>query len=359
MPKLKTLNRPGLAEGWRIGKPLPGARLESACAVMHNRLYVFGGFYFRLKASKRVDVYDSKHNTWTRLADMPTPVTHINAALDEPFVWFAGGFIGDHPGPVTREVWRYSVDTWQPGIPLPLGRASGGLQRLGRSLHYFGGFADDRDTTCTDHWALPLDGGAKWLERAPLPEPLGHVSSLVLDGKIYCIGGQERHDTNPVDRSSVYAYDPIRDSWKQLASLPEPRSHFEAGTFAHNGKIVVVGGRMNQRQRRNNMNFLRHQEDRILDDLPHRAYRLIRGHKNTDEFAADILIYDPTVDAWQKLTNLPAHLLAPVANVVQTQFILTGGGKNWTTNPQSRTLLNETLLDLVPQSQPQGVLVES
>lgn len=352
MTTLKSLNRPGLSPGWQLGKPLPVARLESAGIVIGEKLYVFGGFCFRLKASTRVDVYDPSQDSWTRLADMPTPVTHVSAVLDDRFVWFAGGFLGDHPGPVTQQVWRYDTltDTWSIDIPLPAQRASGGFQRLGRTLHYFGGFASDRDTTCTDHWALDLDGGTTWQERAPLPEPIGHNASLALDGKIYSLGGQLRHDTNPIDKTSVYVYHPHQDTWQPLANLPEPRSHFEPGTFAYNGHIIIVGGRLNHRDRRNTLNLLQHQEDRILDDLPHRAYRLLSRRKSLSDFAADILTYDPSTDTWQTLTTLPAHLIAPVANVVRTQFILTGGGRNWVTNPQARTLLNANLLDLVPQT---------
>ncbi len=224
MPTFKPLVRSGLANGWKLGTPQPVARLESAGIVIGENLYVFGGFYFRLKASQRVDVYDPQQNTWARLADMPTPVTHVSAVLDDRFVWFAGGFVGDHPGPVTQQVWRYDTitDRWTAQVPLPENRASGGFQRLGRTLHYFGGFASDRDTTCTNHWVLNLDGGTAWQERAPLPEPIGHNASVVLHGKIYSIGGQIRHDTHPIDKATVYVYDPNTDAWQQLASTSFP-----------------------------------------------------------------------------------------------------------------------------------------
>ncbi len=136
-------------------------------------------------------------------------------------------------------------------------------------------------------------------------------------------------------------------------SLPAPRSHFEPGTFVYNDHIIIVGGRLNHRDRHNSFNLFHHQEDRFLDDLPHRTYRLLSRRKSLSAFAADVLMYHPKQDTWQTLTALPAHLIAPVANVVQTQFILTGGGRNWVTNPQARTLLNESLLDLVPQTHPE------
>lgn len=92
---------------------------------------------------------------------MPTAVTHVNAALDGSRVWFAGGFVGNHPGLTTDAVWQYDAiaNSWQEGIPLPETRAGGGLQIIDGELHYFGGFAADRDTTCGEHWSLLLEGG--------------------------------------------------------------------------------------------------------------------------------------------------------------------------------------------------------
>ncbi len=345
----------GLPSGWRRGAPLPESRFESAVAVLNDRLYVFGGFYFRLKASTRADRYDPRTNTWSRIADLPVPVTHINGVLDGEVLWIAGGFVGNHPGPTTNQVWQYNIKTnrWTPGIPLPAVRASGGFQRVGRSLYYFGGFDSDRDTTCTEHWQLDLDSGTEWVPRSPLPQPRGHVASIVLNDQIYAIGGQIRHDTNPVDQTNVYRYDPVSDCWSELAPLPEPRSHFEPGTFLHRGHIVITGGRNNHRQLYGHWNLFRHHEDRVIDDLPHRgyiAYRKLKGLQTKEYLYETMLAYNPQTNTWHPLPSLPARFLAPVANVINNLFILTGGSKTWPTNPQSRTLLNETLLDAIGSS---------
>ena len=34
------------------------------------------------KACKRVDVFDPKDNSWTKLKDLPSAITHINMVLD-------------------------------------------------------------------------------------------------------------------------------------------------------------------------------------------------------------------------------------------------------------------------------------
>ncbi len=103
---------------------------------------------------------------------MPARLTHLNPAIDGNSIWFAGGFKGRHPGPVTAEVWKYDIasDAWTPGPPLPQRRAGGGLAVVGRELHYFGGYKADRDTTAGDHWSLSLEGGSAWRREADLPD---------------------------------------------------------------------------------------------------------------------------------------------------------------------------------------------
>jgi hypothetical protein len=41
---------------------------------------------------------------------------------------------------------------------------------------------------------------------------------------MYAIGGQQRHDTDPVDLAAVDVYDPEHDVWTAVAPLPAPAS---------------------------------------------------------------------------------------------------------------------------------------
>ena len=122
---------------------------------------------------------------------MPSGLTHLNPASDGKTLWFAGGFKGRHPGPVTDEVWKYDLlsEAWSAGPPLPEPRAGGGLAVVGRKLHYFGGYKPDRDTNSGDHWSLSLEGTADWQREADFPNPRGHVSAIVFKEKIYALGG--------------------------------------------------------------------------------------------------------------------------------------------------------------------------
>jgi len=290
---------------WKKAAPSPFARVESPAAVVHGKLYLFGGFTEDLDASNRVDVYDPVSDSWTRKKDMPTRLTHLNPAIDGNTIWFAGGFKGKHPGPVTAEVWKYDIasDAWTAGPPLPERRAGGGLAVVERKLHYFGGYKADRDTNAGDHWSLSLEGGKGWQREADLPDPRGHVSSAVLDGKIYALGGDHGHDITQIDVKSCHRFDPATKTWSEIASLPEGRSHFESSTIVYKGRILIFGGRCNSSHPPRNV-------------------------------VGDLLRYDPKANTWHVVGAMPEKLLAPAAAIVSGRIVVTGGGFN---NPRPLT----------------------
>jgi N-acetylneuraminic acid mutarotase len=289
-----------------VGTPSAVGRVESAAAVVGGELYLFSGFLPGNKATRSIEAFDYRANRWRRVGEMPEGLTHANAAVvDDEVVWLAGGFKGDHPGPTTDEVWRYDADAgkWLRGPSLPAPRGGGALVRLGRRLHYFGGFAEDRQTSPGDHWLLELDGGTTWKPAAPLPEPRGQLGGVAVGGFIYAIGGQFGHDSSPEDVDRVHRYDPATDAWTKVASLPYPRSHFEPGTFVWNGRIVIVGGRNNRKRR----------------------------------IVTEVTMYDPVPDVWLALPPLAKGLLAPASAVLGGQVVVTNGSIDNAPTPQTTT----------------------
>lgn len=294
-----------LVREWKTATPSPFARVESPTAVIDGKMYLFGGFTDDLNASNHLDVYDPASDSWTRKKDMPISLTHLNPAIDGKTIWFAGGFKGKHPGPVTAEVWKYDVatDRWTEGPPLPERRAAGGLAVVGRKLHYFGGYKSDRDTNAGDHWSLSLNGGKEWQKEAELPDPRGHLSATVVDGKLYALGGDHGHDITQIDVPSCHRFDPVTGKWAEIASLPDGRSHFESSTIVHKGRILVVGGRCNSSTPPRNV-------------------------------VGDILEYDPASNKWSVVGELAEKVLAPSAAIIDGRLVVAGGGLN---NPRPLT----------------------
>ncbi len=70
----------------------------------------------------------------------------------------------------------------------------------------------------------------KWTTKADMPTPRFALSTSVVDGKIYAIGGWIS-SLRPV----VEAYDPATDRWTKKADMPMPT--FDHSATVVNGKI--------------------------------------------------------------------------------------------------------------------------
>ena len=284
---------------WRELPDMPAGKWEAATTVVDGKFYLFGGYEGPVRSSKRVDVYDPADGSWTRIQDMPSAVSHLNAVLDGRIVWFAGGFKDGYKGHAIAEVWSYDLDldryTAAPLLPEP--RAGGGLALVGRKLHYFGGLKADRDTDAADHWVFDLDawaaGSANWQDAAPMPDPRNQFSAVAIGSRIYAIGGQYNHDSQQLDQARVDIYDAATDTWSRGPDLPKGHSHGEAGTFVHEGRIVMVGGHTTP----------------------------AGGTKSIDP---DILVLEPGGE-WELLGKLPMPLSSPAAAIIGGKLYAAGG----------------------------------
>lgn len=308
------LPAPALAQwatplGWHPAAPSALARFEAQGAAANGKLYVLGGFDTgAAQTTDQCEAFDPATNSWTQLTPMPEEITHSGAAVDGRYIYLAGGFVGDHPGPITEHAWRYDTqtDTWTPFVPLPAARGGGMLVRLDRELHFFGGnvrqggnFLQDSP----DHWALALDSAAPaWVARAPMPNPRNHLGGAALNGILYAIGGQHLGDEANGNQTSVDAYDPTTDTWTARAPLPRPMGHLTSTIFPWRNHLVIVAGVTN------------------------------------GGTLANVIAYDPTTDAWEELPPLPQALHSPVAVTIGDHLIVNGGTntilhtETWTTD---------------------------
>ncbi|WP_170139467.1 Kelch repeat-containing protein [Larkinella arboricola] len=296
---------------WTFRTLAKGKRSEGQSVLYNNKIYVFGGLAPKLKINNTNEVYDPVTNQWTLLAPMPSDpqgnpyaVTHNGIAVVDNTVWIAGGRVGNNPGPATDKVWIYNIasNSWSAGPTLPAPRAGGGMVRLGRKLHFFGGFGalicnDDKG----DHFVYDLDNPAAGWQTgfAPLPNPRNHFGVATVGGKIYAIGGQYGHDcTGGQDQKMVHQYDPLTNTWTQKKDLPYANSHMEPGTFVLDGKIMVTGGERN---------------------------------------GQNILQYNPTNDTWTLYDQLPTRLIATSAKVIGSYYIVSQGGAPGSQQSQDTT----------------------
>ena len=262
-----------------------------------------------------MDVFDPAANKWTRLADLPEPLTHAATVADGKNILLIGGYVGDHPAPGTRSVWKFDTrkNRFEPLPPLPAPRGAGAAAILGTNLHFFGGVVRDqhgnsiRDSA--NHWMLDLTNiDAGWQAKRSLPNPRNHLAGVTAGGRIFAIGGQYLDDEYDQNQSDVHVYNPHTDRWWQAASLPRGVGHINASTFGLNDRIYVVGGAIN-----------------------------VNGSKINE--ADKIYSYDVYTNNWSTVGSLPAPRKSPLANVVDDELLVIGGATPYPTDQTWRTPL--------------------
>jgi N-acetylneuraminic acid mutarotase len=285
---------------WSQKADAPFARYEGDGAAVNGKLYVFGGYINpQIQGTAHADVYDPTNGAWTRIADMPEPLTHTGIAVHGTTIWLVGGFVGDHPGPGTTHVWKYNTlsDTWTRGPALPAARGAGAAAIVDHVIHFFGGLTHASSSQnpvksdMADHWTLDLANGGGWKTAAPLINPRNHLAGTALNGKVYAIGGQHLWDEeHPL--AEVDAYDPATNKWSKVASLPQPRSHMSASTLVVDGRIVVIG-----------------------------------GSTTSFEALSSIVNYNPSTNQWRSQTPLPGPLSTAVAGYINNRFVVATGSE--------------------------------
>lgn len=226
---------------------------------------------------------------WTPIAPLNTARQEIGASRSGPWIVVTGGLIG--PGlqatATIETLFLNSGDVpdplgWIPRAPMPQPRdhhavctASGGR------VYVIGGFAGDFQAKSTVFAFEPLTDS--WAVRAPLPAARGASWAVPLGQRIYVFGGV---DAAGVVKSTTFIYDSGTNTWSQGMDMPTAREHLTAaalGNFIH-----VVGGR--------NGNS-------------------VGAHER----------YDPSLDQWTVLAPLPTPRSATATAVLGGRLFVMGG----------------------------------
>jgi len=252
---------------WAARANMPTGRGLFGTSAVGGTIYAVGGTTTGRDKLAVVEAYDTVTDTWTRKADMPTPRNALSTAVVDGKVYAIGGWGYDRPeggwesiDPTmtgqdfsTVEAYDPKTDTWATRADMPTPRSHMTVSALGGKIYAIGGGArivagrsgEDRPLlevydTATNRWARAAD----------LPTPRSALSSSVVDGRIYVMGGAfHRGPTSSTEElvrtmrtlSVVEIYDPASGRWTEGAGLAISRGWFS--TSVVNGKVYVVGGR--------------------------------------------------------------------------------------------------------------------
>lgn len=301
---------PAPAFTWAVAASDAMARFEANGVVVGGELWVLGGFTSAdLEVTTRVDIYDPAGDSWRPGPDLPGAETHFAVVNFEGDLIVSGGFTGAFVGalpPTTDAVWRWSAGAgaWSLGPPLPAAGAAFAWALLGTALHLAGGLAADGNSDSDAHDVWDVAGAATWTAEAPLPDARNHGGGAATGGLFYAIGGRHGWNESSGDVADVDAFDPVSGAWTSRAPIPIARSEIGGATSAmDDGRILVVGGS-------------------LAGIVP----------------SADVLVYDPAVDAWCALPSLPEPRKGAVAARIGSRVVVAGGSPN-SVDPSATTFV--------------------
>ncbi|MEK7397919.1 MAG: IPT/TIG domain-containing protein, partial [Candidatus Poribacteria bacterium] len=180
--------------------------------------------------------------------------------------------------------------------------------------------------------AVSVDSSAQmgtWTKKADMPTPRFGLSSSVVNGKIYAIGG---YLSDLTGMGTVESYDPATNMWKKKSDMPTPR--LVLSTSVVNGKIYAIGGYANGRL------SIVEEYDPATDTWTKKANMLTPKHwlttcvVNGKIYAIsgynspDVQEYDPVTDTWTKKADMPDSRWGLSSGVVDGKIYIFGGGIN-------------------------------
>ena len=139
--------------------------------------------------------------------------------------------------------------------------------------------------------SVSLAAEGTWATRADMPTGRWELSTCVVDGKIYAIGG-----AGPVYQAlrTVEEYDPATDTWTTKSEMPTARQGLS--TSVANGKIYAIGGGVASSS----------------------SYTSVKTFSTVEE-------YNPATDTWTTKSEMPTARGWHSANVLDGRIYVIGG----------------------------------
>ena len=250
---------------WTKSTPLPEPRAGHATGVLHGKLVIAGGTYWKGKKgnwtekvfSARTHAFDPLTQTWEQLPDAPVPFGYAAYTVVANRLFVLGGYDGQQESQNILVLSRQGKEyVWEIFGELPTTRLFGWAGTVGSSIFLLGGVTrfeptDEAGSCCTSTTATnrlqifdtntpdqgwrdlaPYPGGKRWLFSA---ETDG--DNLWMFGGIYTANGED-----PSQKfSEVLRYSVSEKAWHKLSPLPpDTLKETPLSTLFVDGKILFM-----------------------------------------------------------------------------------------------------------------------
>ena len=177
-----------VTDEWKTKAAMLTPRAEFGVAVVDDRIFTIGGFYFPemgLRKSVNItEVYDPETDSWTVESPMPTSRSNLALAVLDRKIYAIGG--SGAPGVV--EIYDVDTDTWTRGTDIPFNLTSRGItaEVLGGRIYVMGGVGFD----CAGSRVISYDPiKYEWQKEPEMNHPRAYMASAVIGNAIYVVGG--------------------------------------------------------------------------------------------------------------------------------------------------------------------------
>jgi hypothetical protein len=229
---------------WRREPSIPLGRDELRAASVGGRIFILNGHSStdagELTSVSEAQVFDPTNGAYTSAPETPVALDHSAVVAHRGDVYLVGG---DSNGHASGGLWRYSPgdDGWRSLPPMETPRAGHAAGVIANRLYVVGGTTDSgflelEQPPLTSLEIYDFETG-QWSRGRDMPTGRHHFSAGVLDGQLYAIGGRTSGDFS---LNTVERFDPQRDEWEILPSLPLGTGGHSVETAA--GRLVVISG---------------------------------------------------------------------------------------------------------------------
>lgn len=224
-------------ERWAARTPLPTPRMGLAVAAYEGRVYAIGG-----EAAEGitgiVERYDPEADNWTSLAEKPTSVSDVKAAVIGGKIYVPGGCVASGEVTDVMEAYDPERDIWERRTPLPVALSAYALAAFEGKLYLFGGWDGESYLDSVYEYDPERD---LWTAKTDMPTARGLAGAAAAGNKIYVVGGYDGQQDLDVNEE----YDPSRDNgldnpWRTRAPMPAGRCGASIAAAAN--LIHVIGG---------------------------------------------------------------------------------------------------------------------
>jgi N-acetylneuraminic acid mutarotase len=231
-----------VTDTWRRKRDMPTGRQAFSTCVVDGKIYAIGGIVSPPGSGlPTVEEYDPAADTWTRKSNLPTARAGVATAAVNGKIYAIGG-VANAPGPGLATVEEYDPvgDTWTRKTDMLTARHFPGISVVDGKIYVMGGIRHCDYTSSLSTVEEYDPGTDTWTTRTSMPTARTALSACTVEGKIYAVGGAQSYTSTARIFSAVEEYDPATDSWVKRAEMPTARQSLS--TSVVDGKIYAMGG---------------------------------------------------------------------------------------------------------------------